>query len=138
MHKLILSAAMLIGCASAVPAHGAEPITGRWTTQDGKAVITIAQCGEGICGRVSKILKGPPGGPPLDRNNPDEGLRKRPVLGIKVLSGFTDEGKDWRGRIYDPEGGKWYKSIVERDGNILKAKGCVLFVCRTQRWTSAN
>lgn len=129
----LLPLSMLAGAA-----HAAAPITGRWITDDGKALVTVAQCGKTVCGHITKILAPTPDGPPFDSRNPDPKLRKRPVQGIEVLSGFTDQGKDWRGRIYDPEAGKWYKSIVAREAGGLKAEGCILFFCRAQHWKPAR
>lgn len=126
----------LLAIAGAAPA--AEPITGRWITDDGKAVVTIAQCGKVVCGHITRILAPTPNGPPVDERNPDPKLRTRPVQGLEVLSGFIDRGSDWRGRIYDPEAGKWYKSIVAREPGGLNAKGCILFFCRAQHWKPAR
>ena len=125
---------VLIVAASGATA--AEPITGRWVTENGRGVVTVEPCGPTLCGRISRILV--PGKAPLDTRNPDPKLRSRPMLGLPVLTGFTDNGKDWRGRIYDPESGKTYKSIVSRDGAGLKVQGCVMMFCRTQRWKAAG
>lgn len=122
----------------AAAAQAAEPITGRWVTDDGKAIVAIAPCGAKVCGHIVRILASTPNGPPVDERNPDPRLRHRPVLGLEVLSGFTDQGADWRGRIYDPEAGKWYKSIVQRGPGGLKAQGCILFFCRAQHWRPAR
>lgn len=129
--------------ALAGAADAATPITGRWLTEDGKAVIAIAPCpggrGPSLCGRVERVLKAPPGASGRDSNNPDPALRSRPMVGVPILSAFADAGGDWRGRIYNPEDGRSYKSIVtrERDGS-LKVKGCIAFFCKTQRWTRAG
>lgn len=128
-----LSALLLLASG----AQAAAPITGRWVTDDGKAIVTIAPCGQVICGRISRILAPTPNGPPVDANNPDPRLRRRPVLGLEVLSGFRDAGKDWRGRIYDPEAGRSYKSIVAREPGGLRAQGCILMFCRSQHWKPA-
>lgn len=125
------------GLAVAGTAHAAEPIGGRWLTDDGKALVTIGRCGAVVCGHITRILAPTPNGPPIDSRNPDPTLRKRPVQGIEVLSDFTDHGKDWRGRIYDPEAGRWYKSIVAREPGGLRADGCILFICRSQHWKPA-
>jgi uncharacterized protein (DUF2147 family) len=124
--------------AVATAAQAAEPITGRWITDDGKAVVTIGQCGKVVCGRITKVLAPTPNGPPVDERNSDPTLRKRPIQGLEVLSGFIDQGEDWRGRIYDPEAGRWYKSIVSRETGGLKAQGCILFFCRAQHWKPAR
>lgn len=125
--------------ASPAIAQAAEPVTGRWLTEEGKAIVTIGNCGDTICGKVTSILKPRPGGPAIDLNNPDPALRKRPIEGLQILSGFKPDGDSWSGRIYSPEEGKTYKSVLRRDGaDRLKVKGCVLFFCKTQVWTRAR
>lgn len=121
--------------AMPVTAHAAEPITGQWLTVGGKAIVTIAPCGAGVCGRVTKVLKPNPNGPTTDLRNPDTSKRTRPIEGMQILANFKDGGKDWRGTIYSPEAGKEYKSFLMRkpDGS-LQVKGCVSFFCQTQVW----
>ena len=136
-----LSSVALIVASLTLPgeALAAEPVTGRWITDDGKALVTIGHCGNTVCGEIARILAPTPDGPPVDANNPDPNLRKRPILGLRVLSGFTDSGDDWRGQIYSPEEGKSYRSILRRsDGNTIKVKGCILFFCKTQTWKRAG
>ncbi len=131
---LALPFILLAGAADA-----ATPIAGRWITAGGKAMVRIDRCGTEICGRIERVLKATPGGATTDVNNKDKGLRARPFVGLPILTGFTDQGKDWRGRIYNPEDGKTYKSVVTRaaDGT-LKVKGCVAFLCQTQTWQPAG
>jgi uncharacterized protein (DUF2147 family) len=120
-------------------AFAAQPIAGRWLTEDGTAIVDIGNCGKVLCGKVVKLLAGPPKGPPVDSKNPDPQLRNRPLQGLVVLQGFTDQGADWRGRIYSPKEGKTYKSIVGRESDgRLKVQGCILFVCKTQHWRQAR
>lgn len=136
----ILSLALVTAlAATAMPARAAAPIAGRWLTEEGNAIVTIGTCGAATCGRITRLIKGPPLGPPVDRNNPDARLRGRPLEGLTILTGFADAGKDWRGRIYDPKSGKTYKSIVTREADGgLKVQGCIAFICRTQRWSPAR
>jgi uncharacterized protein (DUF2147 family) len=132
MRILILPLVLL-----AFPAVAAEPITGRWLTGNGKAVVAIQPCGKALCGRIQRILAPTPDGAPTDSRNPDPKLRARPIQGLEILSGFADAGKTWRGRIYDPEAGKWYKSIIAREPGGLKVQGCVLLFCQSQHWKPA-
>ena len=122
------------------PAMAGEPVDGRWLTQDRDAIITIADCGTSKCGRITKFLVAPPQGvDQRDVNNTNAKLRSRKLLGMPVLSGFTDEGADWRGRIYDPKSGKTYRSIIRRiDANTLQVKGCLGPFCQTQTWKRAR
>jgi uncharacterized protein (DUF2147 family) len=129
----------ILGLLAASPALAADPIAGRWVTEEGDSIVTIGPCdargGGRTCGRVTTFLRPPSTPNPTDRNNPDPKLRGRPVLGMAVLTGFADAGKDWRGRIYDPRSGKSYKSILRRDANgTLKVQGCWGPFCRTQNW----
>jgi uncharacterized protein (DUF2147 family) len=139
MYQARLLAAAATALLAAVPAQAAQPIAGRWLTEDGSAIVQVGPCGAKTCGRIVTVLKARPGAPKVDANNPDPALQKRPIVGLPILTGFTDTGSDWRGRIYDPRNGKDYKSIVTRaaDGT-LKVKGCIAFLCQTQVWRPAR
>lgn len=123
----------------AAPAMAAVPVQGRWYTAEKDSIIHIAQCGAVVCGKVAKVLKGPPGGGrAVDANNPNPALRSRPIEGITLLTGFQDSGDEWQGEIYDPRAGKTYKSFLKKqpDGT-LRVKGCVGPFCRTMTFTPA-
>ena len=126
--------------AFAVPASAADPITGRWITEDRDAVITIAPCGSNLCGKISKFLVAPPQGvDQRDINNPDKSKRSRKLLGTPVLTSFEEDGDLWRGRIYDPKTGKDYRSVIRRSSaSKLEVKGCIGPFCQTQNWTRAK
>jgi len=129
-------AAMAGLMAISAPALAAEPIEGRWITQDRDAIVEIGDCGETTCGRIARFLIDPPDG--LDQRdiyNPNESLRTRRLLGLAILSGFREEDDLWRGRIYDPNTGKSYRSVLRRkDANTLEVKGCIGPFCQTQIW----
>jgi uncharacterized protein (DUF2147 family) len=131
-------AAMAVLLSAPAFAVVAEPVTGRWITEGGSAIVAIRPCGQQLCGTVERVLKAPANAPTTDVNNPDPALRKRPLVGVPILSGFTDAGKDWRGTIYDPKSGKSYRSILKSDGNALSVKGCIAVFCQSQRWTRAS
>jgi uncharacterized protein (DUF2147 family) len=123
----------------ALPAHAAQPVTGRWATVDAKAIVQIAPCGKSLCGRIEKILKPTPGRPHTDVENADPALRSRPLVGLPLLTGFADAGSLWKGTIYDPESGKSYTSKVSRNPDgTLKVQGCIAFLCKTQTWTAVR
>ena len=124
---------------STSPVLAAAPIAGKWVTAGKDSVVKIAPCGPKLCGKVAKLLKPTPNGPPVDRNNPDAALRTRPLVGLPILIGFTDNGSDWSGTIYDPRRGKTYRSLVAKnDDGTLKVQGCIAFFCQTQVWTAAK
>ncbi|MEM7688659.1 MAG: DUF2147 domain-containing protein [Pseudomonadota bacterium] len=138
-----VSAALVTGTAMAAfpaAANAADPITGRWVTEEGDAIVTIGQCGSSTCGRISKFLVPPPDGPDQrDIYNPDPAKKKRRLMGLHVLTSFKAEKDLWRGRIYDPKSGKSYRSVVRRKGaNAIEVKGCISFFCQTQIWKKAR
>jgi uncharacterized protein (DUF2147 family) len=124
----------------AAPATAATPVTGKWITAERDSIIEIGMCGNTVCGKVLRLLKlNPDGKMPIDGNNPNPALRTRPIQGIMILTGFTDGGSLWNGRIYDPKSGKNYKSKLARnpDGS-LTVQGCVAFLCQSFKWTAAK
>ncbi len=138
MKKLILCTAATVLIAS--PALSAEPVAGRWLTQEKDAIVEIAPCGTALCGRLVKFLVPPPkGADQRDVNNPEASLRTRKLLGMAILTGFTDAGKEWAGKIYDPRKGKTYTSkLVRKSADVLHMKGCLGPFCQTQKWTRAK
>ncbi|MEO0419926.1 MAG: DUF2147 domain-containing protein [Pseudomonadota bacterium] len=136
--RFIFSAAALAAIPAA--ANAAEPINGRWVTEEGDAIITIAKCGKSTCGRISRFLVPPPDGPDQrDIYNPDPAKKKRRLMGLPILTSFDEEKDLWRGRIYDPKSGKSYRSVVRRKGaNAIEVKGCISFFCQTQVWKKAK
>lgn len=122
------------------PALAADPVAGRWITEEKDAVVTIGPCGTSVCGRITRFLVPPPDGiDQRDINNDDPAKRKRKLPGMPVLSGFAADGKRWRGQIYDPKSGNTYRSLLRRkDANTLEVKGCIGPFCQTQLWKRAR
>ena len=135
--KNFLAFAALIAAA---PLLAAQPVEGRWLTEERDAVITIDDCGNTLCGRITKFLVTPPqGADQRDVNNRNPKLRSRKLMGMPVLTGFTEDGDEWRGEIYDPKSGKTYRSIIRRkNAATLEVKGCLGPFCQTQTWQRAR
>ncbi|QZD91057.1 DUF2147 domain-containing protein [Qipengyuania aurantiaca] len=137
MKKPVLALAALL---LASPLLAAQPVEGRWVTEERDAVITIGDCGKSLCGRITKFLVAPPQGvDQRDVNNRNASLRNRKLLGMPVLTGFMEDGDEWRGQIYDPKSGKTYRSIIRRlNATTLQVKGCLGPFCQTQTWKRAR
>ena len=124
---------------AALPALAADP-TGVWLTQDGDAHIKFASCGQAYCGTVVWLrdpLDPDTKKPILDKNNPDPGKRKRPVLGITIgLSFKAADGGKYAGQFYNSDDGQTYKGSITRSGpSTLNVEGCLGVLCQTQVWT---
>ena len=134
--------ATMILCAAALgpAATAAEPITGRWVTQEKDAVVAIARCGKALCGRIERFLILPAGGKDQrDVNNTDAAKRSRKLLGTAILYGLAADKDVWRGQVYDPKQGRTFAAEVRRkpDGT-LEVKGCFGPICRAQVWKKAS
>ena len=142
MKPLIFSLTIVmasLATATAANSTDSTAVAGSWLTDTGSAVVDISLCEEtSICGVISWV--DPNGASVVDRNNPDESLRERPLVGVTMLSGFKAKGDKWKGgKIYNPKDGKTYKSKVSlNDDGTLKVKGCVGPICKTQIWTRSK
>jgi uncharacterized protein (DUF2147 family) len=116
-------------------ASAAQSIAGTWLTDDGKAHVRIEPCGKAMCGRIVAVLKRAPGDATTDASNPDPAKRANPIEGTYILTGLTDAGSVWKGKIYNPATGKSYNAKVWRNPDgTLKVEGCVAFLCRGPTW----
>lgn len=120
-------------------ALAAPPVQGTWYTDDHSAIVSIAPCGNQICGTIARVLNQGPNVPTRDVNNPDRRLRSRPILGMPILTGFSPSPSQWTGgHAYDPESGRSYRaSLALNPDGTLKVTGCLLFICRSKYWTRA-
>jgi uncharacterized protein (DUF2147 family) len=138
---LTTAAAIVVVLGVATPALAGDPI-GKWLTKDDKATVTIARCGDALCGTII-ALKEPndpeTGKPKTDVNNPDAAKRSRPVIGVHIVFDMKPNGKPdvWDGQVYNAEDGKTYTgSITLTSASTLDLKGCALggLICKTQTW----
>ena len=131
-------------------AFGAGPsdILGIWKTEMGESKVEIFRCGEKICGKIVWLKNpkyidsndGQVGTPIIDRKNPDPTLRNRPLIGLKIMDGFTKQGDNtWgKGTCYDPKSGNAYRGKIHLPSpDRLELRGYIgipLFG-RTSVWT---
>ena len=117
-------------------------ILGEWYTADKQAVVTIFVDGKTISGKTT-WMKEPldsKGNPKLDRENPDENLRSRKRIGLKIMQGFVYKGDNvWEdGRIYKPTNGKTYGGTATLvDANTLELEGYLIslpFIGKKSTW----
>ena len=105
-----------------------EDANGIWKLDSGKVTVRIAPCGSSLCGAIVGLAKplDKKGRPKVDKKNPNEGLRKRPLIGLTVMANMRPAGANkWRGTIYNADDGRTYSSHMKLSGNNMKVKGCV-------------
>ena len=156
----VLGLALLLLLGLAVPPAGAQGdtdadrILGLWKTEpdENGEYVHVEITGEHGVYHGSIVWMSAPlwaesegpqwaGKPKVDRNNPDEALRTRPIVGLPLVSGFRyDGGERWSGgTIYDPKKGKTYSCRMTLAGaDRLDLRGYVLgmpLLGRTTTWT---
>lgn len=98
----------------------AGPELGVWVDDTGKGAVEIKPCGDKLCGFIYWLKEplGTDGQPRIDRNNPDEAKRTRPICGLQVLGNLAkmSEGGYDSGWVYDPKVGKTYDSAIDLTG----------------------
>lgn len=133
-----LLAAIGLSLASSAAAQAPASIAGRWRTDDGNAIVTIAPCAPGgaaLCGWISELLVAQPPGGARDTRNPNPRLRNRKVVGSAVFTGLVRDGAAWKGRGYTAKEGRNFTARLKLDRGRLQVRGCVAIVCRTVVWT---
>jgi uncharacterized protein (DUF2147 family) len=129
-----------------------DALLGLWATGPADdpdlAHVRISKEGETYAGAIvwlAEPIYGPDdeqgmgGQPKVDRENPDPELKKRPIIGLPLVEGFSYAGKNrWKGgTIYDPNNGKTYSCKLKLNGDVLKVRGYigVSLIGRTTQWT---
>lgn len=143
MNKLAAAAvAALATLGVTMDAADAADPNGLWLTKDGDK-IRIAACGPASCGTIAALKQpnDPATGKPLtDKNNPNAGLRNRPLIGVQIFNMQPSGAGKWSGKIYVSDDGKLYDASVTVTGpNSLKVEACASFLlCHSEDWTRTN
>lgn len=114
-----------------------EGATGVWRLESGKVTVRIAPCGSSLCGVIVGLAKplNKKGQPKLDKENPNEALRSRPLMGLTILVDMKAAGtNNWKGTIYNADDGRTYASYMKLSGDNMKVKGCVGPFCKTMKF----
>lgn len=137
MRRIFISAILAL---MPFAASFAQDVVGKWKLEDGSAIVEVYKIGDVYNGKIVWLEKPTEddGSPAVDSNNPDAGLRSRQLIGLNMLSGLKDTGKDYSGgKIYDPGNGKTYNCSMKVEGDVLKVRGSLDkrgLVGRTMDW----
>jgi len=124
--------------------NASDKVLGQWFNEEKDAKVEIYKESGKYYGKVVwlKTPNNEQGTPKLDKENPDDALKTRPVMGLLLLTDFVFDEDEWEdGEIYDPKSGKTYSCFMEFDSEeVLKIKGYigVKWVGKTTYWTKAD
>ncbi len=141
MKKIVLFSFLIFASFSLI----AQDLTqGLWYNEKKSAKVQFYKQGDKMYGKIV-WLKDPllNGKPKLDKTNPDDGLKSKPLLGLVFLKSFINTEKNiWEeGTIYDPENGKTYQcKITIVSPTQLDVRGFIGFsiIGRTSHFTKAE
>lgn len=142
--KSALLAIALISVKSTAFSQTTDPIEKTWYNQEKTSKIQVYKAKDGrFYGRIvwlKEPLKN--GKPKIDENNPDEGKRNTPLIGLIILRHLEKDGEKGYdgGKIYDPKNGKTYSCKITHNGNTLDLRGFIgiSLIGRTSTWTLAD
>ncbi len=144
LKKNLLCCLVLIFATAFAAKAQADKIEGIWYNDIKSAKVQIFKASNGKFNGKIVWLKEPleNGKPRTDNLNSDEQLRKRPLLGLNILSGFEkdSDNKYVDGKIYDPKNGKTYSCKMTYKGKTLDIRGYIgiSLLGRTTVWERAN
>lgn len=143
MNKMIQALAVAAGIMGlAGQASAEEAVTGIWRLDNGKVTVKVTPCGGNLCGTVVALKKprDDKGRPRLDKENPKESLRSRPVIGLTILSNMKPEGENrWNGTIYNPDDGNTYRSMMNLQNNrTMRVEGCIAVFCKAMKFIKVD
>jgi uncharacterized protein (DUF2147 family) len=132
MKKILFSGLLFLFALSVQAQSAGDKLVGVWEPSHGKARVKVEKIGNKYYGKIV-WLREPndpaTGQPKVDKNNPDESMRKSPLRGYRLLKDFVydESGKEWtEGTIYDPENGSTYSCVIKmKNDNTIEIRGYV-------------
>ena len=124
----LLFAVLLLCIVPKARAQSPQSIIGTWLSESRDGKILIYQSGNKFFGKLigGNKLYDEKGNQRKDIFNPDEQLKKRPLLNLIILSDFIySDGKWKQGHVYDPNNGKLYNAALTLKSNQLEIRGYV-------------
>jgi uncharacterized protein (DUF2147 family) len=147
--KLFLLIILILSGVKSFSQSTGDEIIGTWWNQEKDAQIEIYKSGTTYYGKLiwMKNQNDPVTGKLLlDKKNPNEKLRGKPLLNSNLMYGFIfiRDDKEWsEGKIYDGRKGKTYKCIIKLNAdNTIKVTGYIgaswMGLGETSIWTRKN
>ena len=128
---------LLLVPAVAMPQSNGVAAVGYWVTPNFSSIVRVTTCDDSrLCAELVWLYEvSIDGRKMLDKDNPDESLRNRPIVGLELFQNMKADAAGWSGRIYNPGDGRRYKaSVTQPDRHRLKLRGCWGPFCKRQTW----
>lgn len=130
---------MLVGIILALAAQAAAPsaastsIQGLWRSPGGNSIISIASCGDSLCGTVAWAS---------DKGKKDAAKTTGQLVGTQLLTQLQQDNKGiWRGKLFIPDKNMRVTAKIERvNDQQLKVSGCAAgrALCKSTLWAKVT
>ena len=136
MKRLSTAVVLCVVClALSTSAHAADP-SGTWIMANGRVTVRLSKCAANLCARIVGLAEpvDREGRRKVDKLNPKNELRTRPLMGLTLASNLAPAGNGvWKGTIYNPDDGRTYSASLKLGGSTIKVTGCMAGVfCKSQ------
>lgn len=118
----------------------AQDIIGKWKTIDdetgkAKSIVEIYMKDKKYYGKIVKLFRDPnEDQDPICTKCTDDRKGKK-ILGMEIIRGLKKAGNEFKdGSIMDPDKGTSYDAKLWVEGSVLKVRGYIAFLFRTQTW----
>ena len=141
----------LFACALSLSsfAQTANPVLGKWKTIDDetgriKSIVEISERDGELFGTVVELFRFPEEDQHPICSDCEDDRKDQPALGMEIVRNMVqvDKSLEWEdGTICDPKNGKIYDCemwLDEDDANVLRVRGYIYFLFRTQKWLRAE
>lgn len=127
-------AVTIFGSAGSALGQTADDAFGVWRHPDNGSNVEFYKCGDGLCGRITKVTDGQK----TDDKNPVAAKRSQPVVGLVIMENARKSGpKSWQGALYNrADGGTYAGTVTVKSKDQLELSGCTaIVICKTVTWT---
>jgi uncharacterized protein (DUF2147 family) len=115
--------------------YNSDAILGTWLMPDNEGILEVFKENELYHGKIIWLKKTEDDGSPLkDKENPDENLRDREVIGLQVMNNFKYEGENiWNGGTFYAarKGREAEPDLILVNPNQLNIKISILIFSKT-------
>jgi uncharacterized protein (DUF2147 family) len=139
-------AAVLVTILSAMladPAVAQNSAVGLWKNAepDKVTLIRISEEGGKLVGKIEKVLKNNVEDTTARCAKCKDEIKDKPMVGLQLIWDMEKDGNRWSGgKLLDPETGRIVNCRLETEegGKVLKVRGSIAFLSKTQTWTRAE
>jgi uncharacterized protein (DUF2147 family) len=125
---------IILALAAQVTAPNAtSSIEGMWRSPGGNSIISIASCGDRLCGTVAWAS---------DKGKKDAAKTTGQLVGTQLLTELQeDKNGVWRGKLFIPDKNMHVTAKIERvNDQQLKVSGCAAgrALCKSTLWAKVT